>query len=521
MGSHVFQPSWPFCSIISSNLDQVECFDGFMDIDAYVDACEFSSKFSTPDDNSSDISSFPCFSTIFPTQFAQSPMTSGDDQSQATLSVDDFLQDPNFCGDMEFVFSENEGSFPSQEVASEGSGWSPSHSVKTNEAPPSLTLPGEESELDKQLSVLHLLKAYGEAMENRQSDLADVIMRCVSDKVSLNDGPLLRLAFNLSQDVENHGDYLEKESSKNFDSAFRVFYQIFPYGRFAHFTANSAILEALPADTETIHIVDFDMGEAVQWPPMLEALARLKKGVKLTAIKWENENCHRAPSIWSFEEAKRRLVDHARQFGLKLKVAEMEIEELASEIKRMKKRGGRREWLAFNCTVQLPHMGRMRSRKAVEEFLTVAKESMANSANRGIITLADGDSWENLKDCSGFGSFFEGNIAHYQALLDSIESNFPVHLAEARMALECLFVSPFISSKVWLEKWMEIKASCNVEIGSSLEGWRISRESMEEAAEMVKGNQNLYRLRIGGQWNNEMILEWKGHPLVRVCAWRN
>ncbi|XP_058000154.1 protein NODULATION SIGNALING PATHWAY 2 isoform X2 [Hevea brasiliensis] len=437
------------------------------------------------------------------------------------LSVEDFFNEPNVCGDMGFVLSDSEGSFPSQEVSNEGNGWSPSPSIKSDESSSSLTLPGEESELNSLLSVRHLLKAYGEAMEKGQSDLADVIMRCVSEKVSLAGEPLLRLAFNLSQDLDKHGNYLKQESSKNFEAAFRAFYQIFPYGRFAHFAANSAILEAMPVDTETIHIVDFDMGEGIQWPPMLEALARLQKGVKLTTIKWENEDCDRAPLMWSFEEAKRRLLDHARGFGLMLKVEEMAIEHLVSEIKRRKKRGNRKEFLVFNCMMGLPHMGRIRSRKAVEEFLRVAKESMANSVNKGIITIGDGDSWENLNNFSGFGSFFEGNMVHYQALLESIESEFPVHLAEARMALECLFVAPCISSEVWLEKWMEIKECCNVEMGSSLEGWRISRESMEEAREMVKGNENSYGLKIGGQWKNEMILEWKGNPLVRVSAWKN
>lgn len=502
MGSQFFQPSWPFHRIINSNLDvdEVECFDKLK-----------SSSFSTPEG---------CFSTMFQTQISQSP--SGDDHMQTMLTLEDFLNDPNFYRDMEFVLSDSEGSFPSQEASNEGSGWSPSPSIKSNEASSSsLTLPRKESELNSQLSVLHLLKAYGEAMEEGQGHLADVIMRCMSEKVSLAGEPLLRLAFNLSQDLEKHGDYLKQESSKNFEEAFRAFYQIFPYGRFAHFAANSTILEAVPADTETIHIVDFDMGEGVQWPPMLEALARLQKGVKLTAVKWENTDCDRDPLMWSFEEAKRRLLDHARRFGLKLKMEEMAIEDLVSEINRRKKRGGRKEWLAFNCMVGLPHMGRVRSRKVVEEFLRVARESMANSVNRGIIILGDGDCWENLSNSSSFGSFFEGNMAHYLTLLESIESDFPVNLAEARMALECLFVAPYISSEVWLEKWMEIKECCKVEMGSSLEGWSISRECTEEARELVKGNESFYGLRTGGQLNNEMILEWKGKSLVRVCAWKN
>lgn len=68
----------------------------------------------------------------------------------------------------------------------------------------------------------------------------------------------------------------------------------------------------------------------------------------------------------------------------------MGINDLVSELKI--KRGGRREWLVFNCMVGLPHMGRVRSRSLVMEFLRVAKELIANSANcstihKGIIAF--------------------------------------------------------------------------------------------------------------------------------------
>jgi hypothetical protein len=71
-----------------------------------------------------------------------------------------------------------------------------------------------------------------------------------------------------------------------------------------------------------------------------------------------------------------------RSSGLKLTVEEMGIENLVSEMKKMKKRGGRRsEWLVFNSVVGLPHMGRGRSRRLVMEFLRVAKEMIAGDGN--------------------------------------------------------------------------------------------------------------------------------------------
>ncbi len=380
----------------------------------------------------------------------------------------------------------------------------------------SLTLPGEDMEIDNQVSLYHLPKAYGEALENDQRELGQVILRRISEKVSPTGKTLERLAFYLSQDMNYQGDYLKQESLKNFETAFQALYQALPAGKFAHCAANSSILEAMPDDAETIHIVDFDMGEGVQWPPMIEAIANQNKTLKLTSIRWEEEDCD-CPPLWRFEETQRRLYDQARAFGLKLKVEEMGIDDLVSEIKKMKKRDGRREWFAFNSMVGLPHMGRGRSRKHVMDFLREAKELIA--INRGIITFGDGDACEKLKYCSGFGSFFDGYLVHYQALLESLEVNFSLRLAEARIAMECLFLAPYISCFAWFQRWEEIREGCHLQAGLGLEGRRLSEEILMEAKEIVKEGENSYGLRIEGQIGNEMVLEWKGTTLVRVSTW--
>ncbi|KAG2686087.1 hypothetical protein I3760_10G160200 [Carya illinoinensis] len=285
-------------------------------------------------------------------------------------------------------------------------------------------------EVNNLLSIYHLLKAYGEAFENDQRELAQMILKCISEKVSPIGKNLEHIAFYLSQEIDNQGDYLKQESYKNFEVAFQVFYQSFPQGRFAHFVANSAILEAMPDDAKTIHIVDFDMGEGIQWPPMIEEIARQKKKtLTLTLIKWENEDCDRVPSPWRFEETKRRLCNQARALGLRLKVQEKRIEDFVSERKKMKKRSGRREWLVFNCMVGLSRTARSRSRRLVMEFLRVAKESIVglanySTSNSGTITFGDGVACEKLKYCSSFGSLFLWMFGALPSRVRIIESEF-------------------------------------------------------------------------------------------------
>ncbi|KAK9291044.1 hypothetical protein L1049_009228 [Liquidambar formosana] len=534
------QPSWPsYNNIMDSALDQVDQVGLYgLNMDDYVTGgFQLSSSLTNPED-SSGISSSPYFPPVFSSEFVKFPVC--DDAPQVESAMDDFLLDVEgfehtWSGEIEGAcgfLAESEGSFPSQQLSINGEDeWSPCASMKSSDASmditsiqQSLTLPGEEKEVDNQLSMLHLLKAYGEAMEKEQRELAEVIVRCINEKVSPLGETVERLAFNLFEDMENQSDYLKQESHKNFEAAFKTFYQIFPYGRFAHFAANSAILEAVPADAEMIHIVDFDIGDGVQWPPMIEAFGRQKKAVRLTSIKWREEDYSYSPSHWRFEETKRRLYNHARSIGLNLKVEEMEIENLVSETKKTKKRGGRGEWLAFNCMVGLPHMGKGRSRRHVMEFLRVAKELISTSAdcsasNRGVITFGEGDAGEKLKNCTGFGSFFDGCLAHYQTLFESMEWNFPIHLAEARIAMEFLFLAPYVSSLAWFQKWEDIREGCDLQAGIGLVGWRLSKESLLEAKVMVQEGESSYRVTFEEDRENEMVLQWRGTPLVKFSTW--
>ncbi|XP_048542170.1 protein MONOCULM 1-like [Triticum urartu] len=54
--------------------------------------------------------------------------------------------------------------------------------------------------------------------------------------------------------------------------AYLAFNQIAPFLRFAHLTANQAILEAVEG-SRRVHILDLDAAHGVQWPPLLQAIA--------------------------------------------------------------------------------------------------------------------------------------------------------------------------------------------------------------------------------------------------------
>ncbi|XP_020583340.1 protein MONOCULM 1-like [Phalaenopsis equestris] len=62
------------------------------------------------------------------------------------------------------------------------------------------------------------------------------------------------------------------ESNNSAQSSYLSLYQITPFLRFAHLTANQAILDAVDGH-HRIHILDFDTSHGLQWPPFLQAIA--------------------------------------------------------------------------------------------------------------------------------------------------------------------------------------------------------------------------------------------------------
>ncbi|MBA0554834.1 hypothetical protein Golob_013914 [Gossypium lobatum] len=373
-----------------------------------------------------------------------------------------------------------------------------------------LVLPDESMEIDNQTSILHLLKACGDAMGSKQMELAQEIIRRLNEKASPTGKSIERLAFYLTLSLDKQANYLMQEASKNYDAAFNALYQIFPYGRFAHFTANSAILESIPAYATVLHIVDFDIGKGIQWPALIETLGRQGLStLRLTTIKWEEEDgsCN---ATTSFEETKKQLCKHAKTVGLRMEVEEMDIEGLMSKVKMDN------EWLAFNCMVGLPHMEKQRSVKHVEEFLTTAKALLRSDTSKGIITLGDGIGIKKWTDDTSFDSFFEAQLVYFQALLESMEQ---FQFLEARIAMECLFVVPHLCSLVNAQQWKETcSTGCSLtKLG--LEPRRMSWENYLEAEELVRQAEGSCWVKTEGQNNNEMVLGYMGAPLVRVSSW--
>ncbi|KAJ7523575.1 hypothetical protein O6H91_18G054900 [Diphasiastrum complanatum] len=66
-------------------------------------------------------------------------------------------------------------------------------------------------------------------------------------------------------------------------SAFQVFNNICPFVKFSNFTANQAILEAFEGE-QSIHIIDMDIMQGLQWPALFQILASRPTGPPVLRI---------------------------------------------------------------------------------------------------------------------------------------------------------------------------------------------------------------------------------------------
>ncbi|CAN0908414.1 SCARECROW-LIKE protein 7 [Linum grandiflorum] len=380
-------------------------------------------------------------------------------------------------------------------------------------------------------STIHLLKAYGEAMEMNQTELVGELVSRLEEKSSPIGSTLQRVVYHLIRalhhDKSQPLDMLMLEASRNYELAFKAFYQIFPYGKFAHFTANSVILDALQPSNSMIHIVDFDIGNGVQWPPLMDGLvARGVTEMRLTVVRWEFDDNFDDPARQRLDDTKMLLHEQARMSGLiKLTVCETDMEDLEFEIR--KENPMRREWLVFNCMVGIPHMGEGRKAKHVVKFLKVAKECIEPGCNnKGIITFGDGIGWGKGLMCedmaSSYGSIFEGQLGQFHALMKSMEGHIPFdcQLREARIAMECLFLRPYVGCIAGFEMWGDIVRESKELVRLGLDALGMKKGLVEEGREIVKEGESLYWVRNDGVNKNQMVLGYKDTPLLKVSSWR-
>ncbi|KAJ7197316.1 hypothetical protein O6H91_06G010700 [Diphasiastrum complanatum] len=365
--------------------------------------------------------------------------------------------------------------------------------------------------------VVHLLTACAEAETNGNEDLAAVILTRIEQLLSSKESTIHRVASHFYQTLRsliNHElpDHSIAQSSETISGAFQLLHEVCPYNKFAHLTANQAILEAVE-DESVVHIIDFDIMEGLQWPPLIESLATRSNGIsflRITAVQQEL-----APNSLSSsaELTGRRLFEIAETFHIPFSFDIVTLDEETGSLKLDK--ADQEGALVANCMLQLPHMT-SRNPKSIYAFVSAISKMQIK-----VVTISD----EALKCTStNFTERFFEILHHSCALFDSVEASLSAHDL-ARAAVETTFLAPRICSMVTTicqqEKDEDVgraRSSCNVLQESGLEPISISHCNQTQAKLLLAFFKEGYRIEGGG---HEVAICWGDTPLVEVSVWQS
>lgn len=190
------------------------------------------------------------------------------------------------------------------------------------------------------------------------------------------------------------------------------FYEACPYLKFAHFTANQAILEAFEGQ-DCVHVVDFNLMHGLQWPALIQALALRPGGpplLRLTGIGPPSPDGR--DSLW---EIGLRLAELARSVNVRFAfrgVAASRLEDVKPALLEVNPK----EALAVNSIMQLHKLlGSDSTRNPPVDTVL----NWIRKLNPKIMAVVEQEANHNQ---AGFLDRFTEALYYYSTMFDSLEA---------------------------------------------------------------------------------------------------
>lgn len=138
--------------------------------------------------------------------------------------------------------------------------------------------------------LVHALMACAEAIQKNNPTLAEALVKQIGFLAVSQAGAMRKVATYFAEALARRIYRLsppQNQIDHSLSDTLQLhFYETCPYLKFAHFTANQAILEAFEGK-KRVHVIDFSMNQGLQWPALMQALAVREGGppiFRLTGI---------------------------------------------------------------------------------------------------------------------------------------------------------------------------------------------------------------------------------------------
>lgn len=289
-----------------------------------------------------------------------------------------------------------------------------------------------------------------------------------------------------------------------------------PYSKFAHLTANQAILEATGAATK-IHIVDFGVVQGIQWAALLQALATRPEGkpsrVRISGVPSPYLGPHPAASLAATSV---RLRDFAQLLGVDFEFVPL-LRAPAHELDGSDFSVEPGEVVAVNFMLQLYHL-LGDSDEPVRRVLRLAK-----SLSPAVVTLGE---YEVSLNRAGFVDRFANALSYYRSVFESLDVAM-ARDSEERVTMErCMFgerirraVGPGEGAErtgrmAGSGEWQALMEWCG------FEPVRLSNYAMSQADLLLWNYDSKYKYSLVELQPAFLSLAWEKRPLLTVSAWR-
>ncbi|KAE8675899.1 DELLA protein GAI [Hibiscus syriacus] len=288
------------------------------------------------------------------------------------------------------------------------------------------------------------------------------------------------------------------------------FYEACPYLKFAHFTANQAILEAFVGH-ECVHVVDFNLMHGLQWPALIQALALRPGGpplLRLTGIGPPSPDGRD-----SLREIGLRLAELARSVNVRFAFRGVAASRL-EDVKPWMLQVNPKESVAVNSIMQLHRLlGSGPNRNSPIETVL----SWIRSLNPKIMTVVEQEANHNQP---GFLDRFTEALHYYSTMFDSLEAC----SVQPDKALAEIYIQREITNVVSCE------GSARVERHEPLAKWRTRLSGagfrpLHLGSNAYKQASMLLTLFSAEGYSVEendgcLTLGWHNRPLIAASAWQ-
>lgn len=362
------------------------------------------------------------------------------------------------------------------------------------------------------IRLVHGLMACAEAVQQRNLSLAEALVKQIGFLAVSQAGAMRKVATYFAEALARriYGLYPQNPLDHSLSDILQMhFYESCPYLKFAHFTANQAILEAFEGK-KRVHVIDFSMNQGMQWPALMQALALRPGGppaFRLTGI-----GPPAADNLDHLQEVGWKLAQLAETIHVEFEYRGFVANSLADlDASMLELRPSEVESVAVNSVFELHKL--LARPGAIEKVLSVVKQMKPE-----IVTVVEQEANHNG---SVFLDRFTESLHYYSTMFDSLEG--------------AVSNQDKVMSEVYLGKQICNVVACEgvdrIERHETTTQWRGRLGSAGFAPVHLGSNafkqaSMLLALFAGGEGyrveenNGCLMLGWHTRPLIATSAWQ-